>query len=194
MPGGDDQGDGPVDEFECRQGGQAAVVGQLLGPRNLELPHHRHVHHEGFALADLLYRFTLRYPTACLLFRHHLPFSNEGFAASPGREVNVGPMSTTDSVADPLVSSIALVLRVPLVELYALLWRVGVVEIRHSDRTAYRSSRGRPVPVAACAPCPECPNLPQHGSERLPRRSLQRRRPAPAPNRLDPAVCSQATG
>ncbi|MDT5258421.1 MAG: hypothetical protein QOD10_3501, partial [Mycobacterium sp.] len=33
-------------------------------------------------------------------------------------------MSTTDSVADPLVSSIALVLRVPLVELYALLWRV----------------------------------------------------------------------
>src|ERR1700758_4574265 len=106
-------------------------------------------------------------------------------------------MATTDSsdfCADPLVSSIALVLRMPLVELYSLLWRVGVVEIRHSDRTAYRSSRGRPVPVAACAPCPECPNLPQHGSERLPRRSLQRRRPAPAPNRLDPAVCSQATG
>src|ERR1700757_3010091 len=103
-------------------------------------------------------------------------------------------MSTTDSVADPLVSSIALVLRVPLVELYALLWRVGVVEIRHSDRTAYRSSRGRPAPVAGCGPCPACPNLPQRGSERLPRRSPQRQRPVPAPNRLDPAVCSQATG
>jgi hypothetical protein len=62
-------------------------------------------------------------------------------------------MSTTDAVADPLASSIALVLRVPLVELYALLWRVGVVEIRHSDRTAYRSSRARHVPMATCAAC-----------------------------------------
>jgi hypothetical protein len=61
-----------------------------------------------------------------------LPFSNEGFAASPGRAVNVRFMSTTGSLADPLVSSIASVLRVPLVELYALLWRVGVVEIRQT--------------------------------------------------------------
>src|ERR1700757_651035 len=194
MPGGDDQGDGPVDEFECRQGGQTPVVGQLLGPRNLQLPHHRHVHNEGFALADLLYRFALRYPTACLLFRHHLPFSNEGFAASPGREVNVGPMSTTDSVADPLVSSIALVLRVPLVELYALLWRVGGVEIRHSDRSAYRSSRPRQAPVPACAPCFGCPNLPKPGSGRLSRWSPPRHSPEPAPGRPDPAVCRRATG
>ena len=35
----------------------------------------------------------------------------------------------TDTGGDPLVSSIALVLKVPLLELYALLWRVGVVEV-----------------------------------------------------------------
>ncbi|HYQ35144.1 MAG TPA: Rv1535 domain-containing protein [Mycobacterium sp.] len=103
-------------------------------------------------------------------------------------------MSTTDSVADPLVSSIALVLRVPLVELYALLWRVGVVEIRHSEGTAYRSSRARQAPAAACAPCLGCPNLPKPGSERLSRRSPQRRPQEPAPNRPDPAVCSQVAG
>ncbi|HYQ35063.1 MAG TPA: Rv1535 domain-containing protein [Mycobacterium sp.] len=103
-------------------------------------------------------------------------------------------MSTTDSVADPLVSSIALVLRVPLVELYALLWRVGVVEIRHSDRTAYRSSRAGQAPVAASTPCSACPNLPTHGSQRLSRRSPRPRPSEPAPNRLDPALCSQAVG
>ncbi|WP_255361999.1 Rv1535 domain-containing protein [Mycobacterium sp. 1081908.1] len=98
-------------------------------------------------------------------------------------------MSTTDSVSDPLVSSIALVLKVPLVELYALLWRVGVVEIRHSDRTAQRSSRQ--VPVAACA---ACPNRPKPGSERLSRSSPRRRHPAPVPSRGDQAACSRAIG
>nr|WP_255361704.1 Rv1535 domain-containing protein [Mycobacterium sp. 852002-50816_SCH5313054-b] len=98
----------------------------------------------------------------------------------------------TDLGGDPLVSSIASVLKVPLVELYALLWRVGVVEIRHSDRAAHRSSAQ--VRVAACPAGAACPNLPQHGSERLPRRSHQRRRPGPVPSRPDPAACSRATG
>jgi hypothetical protein len=42
-------------------------------------------------------------------------------------------MSTTDSLADPIVSPLARVLSVPLVELYALLWRVGVVRIGAAD-------------------------------------------------------------
>ncbi|HKI40054.1 MAG: Rv1535 domain-containing protein [Mycobacterium sp.] len=100
-------------------------------------------------------------------------------------------MSTSDSVADPLASSIASVLKVPLVELYALLWRVGVVDIRHSDRTRPRSGRRQPQVVAAC---PNCPNLPKHGSERLSRRSPLLRCPEPVSTPGDLAVCSQATG
>ncbi|XEC49122.1 hypothetical protein ROJ27_00454 [Mycobacterium tuberculosis variant bovis] len=48
-----------------------------------------------------------------------------------GGAVTVGGMSTrTDALADPLASSFALLLTVPLLELYAVLWRVGVVEVR----------------------------------------------------------------
>ncbi|HWF28497.1 MAG TPA: Rv1535 domain-containing protein, partial [Mycobacterium sp.] len=38
-------------------------------------------------------------------------------------------MSTTDVLADPITSTLASVLTVPLRQLYALLWRAGVVEI-----------------------------------------------------------------
>ncbi|WP_081287790.1 Rv1535 domain-containing protein [Mycobacterium asiaticum] len=38
-------------------------------------------------------------------------------------------MTTTDHPADPLVSSFAALLKGPLTELYALLWRVGVLEV-----------------------------------------------------------------
>ncbi|WP_255382823.1 MULTISPECIES: Rv1535 domain-containing protein [unclassified Mycobacterium] len=100
----------------------------------------------------------------------------------------------TDPGGDPLVSSIALVLRVPLLELYALLWRVGIVEIRHPGRRAQRSAGARQVRVAACAMGSACPNLPRHDSERPPRRSPRRRLPEPAPSRPDPAVYSRATG
>ncbi|MGO9380714.1 MAG: Rv1535 domain-containing protein [Mycobacterium sp.] len=100
-------------------------------------------------------------------------------------------MSTKESVGDPLVSSIASVLKVPLVELYALLWRVGVVEIRHRDRTPHRSSRAY---QARTVLCPTCPNLRRHESERLSRRPAQRRPIEPAPNRADPAVCGRAIG
>jgi len=44
-------------------------------------------------------------------------------------------MSRTDSLADPIISPIARVLSVPLVELYALLWRAGVVRIVAADPT-----------------------------------------------------------
>jgi|GEM_PF-3946623 len=42
-------------------------------------------------------------------------------------------MAKFDSVAYPLTASLASVLRVPVVELYALLWRAGVVDIQHSE-------------------------------------------------------------
>jgi hypothetical protein len=42
-------------------------------------------------------------------------------------------MSRTDSLADPMISPFARVLSVPLVELYALLWRIGVLQIVAAD-------------------------------------------------------------
>jgi hypothetical protein len=64
-------------------------------------------------------------------------------------------MSTmTDTGGDPLVSSFASVLRVPLIELYALLWRVGVVEIRHSDQAPRRGATA-PSRVARGRICPD---------------------------------------
>ena len=76
-------------------------------------------------------------------------------------------MSTTDNLADPIISSVASVLSVPLLELYALLWRVGVVEIvepgdsRASQARSHgwsargrlpRTERGRLVSLTASAP------------------------------------------
>ncbi|MGH3577178.1 MAG: Rv1535 domain-containing protein, partial [Mycobacterium sp.] len=36
-------------------------------------------------------------------------------------------MSTTDALADPLAEAVGLLLTAPVVELYAVLWRVGLV-------------------------------------------------------------------
>jgi hypothetical protein len=99
------------------------------------------------------------------LFRHHLPFGNEGFAVAPGSAVTVGFMSTTDKMADPMITSLASVLSVPLFELYALLWRVGVVEIVEPGQARGRASRF----VSRVAPGPRqgvCPDPSAHGSRR----------------------------
>jgi hypothetical protein len=133
VSGSDDQGNRPIDEFERGQGGHTAVVGQLLWPRYLDLPNQRKVDDKGFAFADFLHGLGLRRCVPRFLFRHHLPFSNEGFATTPGLAANVGLMPTTESLADPKISPFARVLSVPLVELYALLWRVGVVQIVPTD-------------------------------------------------------------
>lgn len=69
----------------------------------------------------------------------------------------------TDTGGDPLVSSVASVLKVPLVELYALLWRVGVVEIRHSDRAPRRGANARPRVVRG----PICPDPSAHAKNRV---------------------------
>jgi hypothetical protein len=121
-----------------------------------------------------------------------LPFSNEGFAVSPGRTVNVGLMSTTNPLADPIISSVAVVLSVPLFELYALLWRVGVVEIVGTDRGPRRGSRR--ASGAAGPRGPICPDPSAHGSGRPRRRSPQRPHPAPAPTPGDRAAFRQAVG
>nr|WP_244275254.1 Rv1535 domain-containing protein [Mycobacterium europaeum] len=84
----------------------------------------------------------------------------------------------TDTGGDPLVSSIAVVLKVPLLELYALLWRVGVVEVRPPGRVH------RQV----------CPDPSAHDSAHRSPRSPRQRIPAPAPSRPDPAVCIPAVG
>lgn len=68
----------------------------------------------------------------------------------------------TGTGGDPLVSSFASVLRVPLLELYALLWRVGVVEIRHNDEATRRGAKA-PARVASG---PICPDPSAHADDR----------------------------
>jgi hypothetical protein len=81
-------------------------------------------------------------------------------------------MSTmTDTGGDPLISSIASVLRVPLVELYALLWRVGLVEIRQSDRARRRGVQAAPRAIRF----PICPDPSAHDTDRVVHRMSQPR-------------------
>jgi len=68
-------------------------------------------------------------------------------------------MSTTDALADPMTSTVASVLAVPLRQLYALLWRAGVVEIVETDRM----SRGA---LERVAPCPTCQRVPTAAARR----------------------------
>ncbi|WP_425271240.1 Rv1535 domain-containing protein [Mycobacterium gastri] len=104
-------------------------------------------------------------------------------------------MSTTDALADPLVSSIAAVLSVPLRELYALLWRVGFVEVVERKPAPRRVSGAHSarVPTGPMDPvrhpyCPEC------GSERPSRRSRRRPTPGPVPTRPGRAECNRVAG
>ncbi|WOP62959.1 Rv1535 domain-containing protein [Mycobacterium tuberculosis] len=103
-------------------------------------------------------------------------------------------MSTrTDALADPLASSFALLLAVPLLELYAVLWRVGVVEVRGAHRGTRRGKAHRSRVVAGSAG-PICPDPSAHGSARRRRRSQQSRLLSPAPSRVGRGGCSRATG
>jgi hypothetical protein len=78
-------------------------------------------------------------------------------------------MSTmTGTGGDPLVSSFASVLRVPLLELYALLWRAGVVEIRHNDRAPRRGAKAHSRVVRG----PICPDPSAHSDGRVVRLPL----------------------
>ncbi|HXY63355.1 MAG TPA: Rv1535 domain-containing protein [Mycobacterium sp.] len=90
--------------------------------------------------------------------------------------------STTDALADPLASGAAVLLAIPLIELYAVLWRFGLVEVQ-ADRTAARR-----------LPAPMDVYYRARGLRRQPRRSPPRLSPAPAPTRPGRAAYSQAAG
>ncbi|UQX12936.1 Rv1535 domain-containing protein [Candidatus Mycobacterium methanotrophicum] len=90
--------------------------------------------------------------------------------------------STTDSLADPLASGAAVLLAIPLVELYAVLWRLGLVEVQTQP------SSERRLLAAMDSYCRAC------GLPRQPRRSPPRLSPAPAPTRPARAACSRAAG
>ncbi|MGH3958413.1 Rv1535 domain-containing protein [Mycobacterium sp.] len=86
-------------------------------------------------------------------------------------------MSTTDALADPLAAALACVLTAPVIELYAVLWRAGVVEVEQAQADQTRSADQ----TAA-------------GSRRPTRRLPLRLLPAPAPRRRAPAAYSRAVG
>ncbi|HEY9305803.1 MAG TPA: Rv1535 domain-containing protein [Mycobacterium sp.] len=90
--------------------------------------------------------------------------------------------STTDSLADPLASGAAVLLAIPLIELYAVLWRMGLVEVQTAPPA---DRRLRAAMDAYCR---------ARGLQRRPRRSPPRLSPAPAPTRPDREACSQAAG
>jgi hypothetical protein len=48
-------------------------------------------------------------------------------------------MSSTDALSEPLAAALGAVLTVPVVELYAALWRIGVVEIVSTRQVPHRS-------------------------------------------------------
>jgi hypothetical protein len=58
-------------------------------------------------------------------------------------------MSRTDQLADPLISPIASLLNAPMRELYALLWRAGVVEIVQPENPSPQSANRDPAGVTA---------------------------------------------
>ena len=51
----------------------------------------------------------------------------------------------TDALADPLAVALGLALTPPMIELYAVLWRAGVLEVRARDQ----ASAAHPSPVPA---------------------------------------------
>ncbi|OPE47881.1 hypothetical protein BST27_24645 [Mycobacterium intermedium] len=95
-------------------------------------------------------------------------------------------MATTDALADPLVSSLAALLSVPLTELYALLWRVGVVEIVEPVPARPSPSRPRSGPAD--------PDFPALGSAHPSPLLRQPRRPDLEPTRGGRSECTRAIG
>jgi len=95
-----------------------------------------------------------------------LPFGNEGFAAEPDGAVTVGRMGRTrQQQADPLISPIASFLRAPMLELYALLWRVGVLEILEIPEIAQSepASAGVARVAGEAGVSPAAPDRRRHG-------------------------------
>uniref|UniRef100_UPI0037C7869B Rv1535 domain-containing protein n=1 Tax=Mycobacterium simulans TaxID=627089 RepID=UPI0037C7869B len=101
-------------------------------------------------------------------------------------------MTRTDAQSDPLVSSIAVLLTVPLRELYAVLWRVGVVEVRETDPAKRRPAGNLAAPGGFQGRI--CPDPSAHDSGWPLRWSQQSRLLGPVPSRAVRAGCSRAVG
>ncbi|WP_307856801.1 Rv1535 domain-containing protein [Mycolicibacter acidiphilus] len=84
-------------------------------------------------------------------------------------------MRGTEVLADPLAATLARLLTPPCQQLYALLWRAGVLQVEH------------PQPVRRPAP-------PDPGPAPRPRPSPHLRCSAPAASRSGRSACSRATG
>ncbi|WP_424392651.1 Rv1535 domain-containing protein [Mycobacterium sp.] len=92
-------------------------------------------------------------------------------------------MSTKDALADPLGEAVAGLLIVPLIQLYAVLWRVGAVQVFQT-----RPAPDRRLPAQVNA------HLRARGLRCPPRRSPPRLSPAPVPKRAGRVAYSQAAG
>jgi hypothetical protein len=112
VTGSDDQRDRPVDDLDRGQGRQPTVVGQLIGPR-VSGPRRRGVMWRGVFGRPLVASWSWLLQ---LLGIH-------------GGHARVVSEPTSGTGADPLTGAVTQLLAVPLRELYAVLWRAGVVVI-----------------------------------------------------------------
>ncbi|MGV0679175.1 Rv1535 domain-containing protein [Mycolicibacterium sp.] len=97
---------------------------------HLDPAHHRQRHGKAPRVAHGVYGAAV----ACRRFRifcHWSPFRHVVFDISTCRLPSVRGVSTSGSgaPADPLTDALSRVLTVPLRELYAVLWRCGVLDI-----------------------------------------------------------------
>ena len=100
------------------------------------------------------------------------------------RGVTVECMSTKDALADQLSEAVAGFLTVPLMELYALLWRAGAVQVVvDPPRRPIRGCQLQWTLICEYA-----------GRDGHRERSQPRLSPAPVPSRAGRAACSRAVG
>ena len=131
VPGGDDHGDGPFDDLQRDQRAQRTEVGKLFGTRNQDAADNRQVDRESLRFADLVDRALAPGFDTRSIIGHWLPSSHGVLGIQTPAGTAAGDMSSPGVVAssDPLTDVIARLLAVPLRELYAVLWRAGLVEI-----------------------------------------------------------------
>ncbi|WP_240492168.1 Rv1535 domain-containing protein [Mycobacterium alsense] len=93
-----------------------------------------------------------------------------------------------------MVSTVASVLAVPLRELYALLWRAGLVEVLDPAQTPAQTPRRVPTTPRAGHPHRVDPAVRTAARSRPRPRSPQPRRPGPEPTRAGRSAYSRAVG
>ncbi|WP_420892065.1 Rv1535 domain-containing protein [Mycolicibacterium peregrinum] len=98
--------------------------------RHLHPAHHRQGHGEAPRVAHGVYCVTVPF-CGFRIFCHWSPFRHVDFDISTCRFLSVRGVITSGSgtPADPLTDAVSRVLTVPLREVYAVLWRCGVLDI-----------------------------------------------------------------